>query len=48
MKRKANEEYSGRLVERDELVELRREAEVGSRFKNADLATAARLHVPRL
>ena len=32
--------------EGDELVELRRE--VGSRFKNADLATAARLPVPRL
>ena len=30
----------------DELVE--REAEVGSRFKNADLATAARFPVPRL
>jgi len=46
MKRKANEEYSGRLVEKDELVE--REAKVGSRFKNADLATAARSPVPRL
>ena len=32
--------------EGDELVE--REAEVGSRFKNADLATAARFPVPRL
>ena len=31
--------------EGDELVE--REAEVGSRFKNADLATAARFPVPR-